>query len=260
MKLTVLTENVAGGRFLAEHGLSYLIEHDGKTVLFDTGHSSVFLKNSTLMGLTIMDTVDTIVLSHGHWDHGDGLQHISNKTLITHPNSFIKRFRKGSKQNIGLALSKSEIENKFNLIESETPYFITKDIIFLGEIPRINEFESQKTSFIDEQGNDDFVPDDTALAIIQNNELILITGCSHSGICNIAEYAKKISGKDKVKVIMGGFHLKDEGIQTQRTIAYLKQLNVEHVLPSHCTELPAMAAFYNEFGIQQVKTGQVFQF
>ena len=46
MELTVLTENTAGGRLGAEHGLSYLIEHDGKTILFDTGHSDLFLKNA----------------------------------------------------------------------------------------------------------------------------------------------------------------------------------------------------------------------
>jgi 7,8-dihydropterin-6-yl-methyl-4-(beta-D-ribofuranosyl)aminobenzene 5'-phosphate synthase len=260
MKLTVLTENTAGSKFLAEHGLSYLIEYNGKNILFDTGHSSVFLANSILMGLDIQKSIDTIVLSHGHWDHGDGLQHISNKILITHPNSFIRRFRKGSKQNIGLALSRTEIENKFNLIESVSPYYITYNIIFLGEIPRENEFESKNTSFINEHGNDDFVPDDSALAIIKNNELIVITGCSHSGICNIVEYAKKISGIGRVNTIMGGFHLKDEGVQTQRTIEYLKHLKVERILPSHCTELPALAAFNNEFKIQQVKTGQEFQF
>jgi len=260
MKLTVLTENTAGGKFLAEHGLSYLIEYDGKNILFDTGHSNIFLNNSMSMGLAIQETVDAIVLSHGHWDHGDGLQYISNKTIITHPNSFVRRFRKGSTQNIGLALSKSEIENKFTMIESEVPYYITKNIVFLGEIPRENEFESQSTAFIDEQGSDDFVTDDSALAIIQNDELIVITGCSHSGICNIVEYAQKVCGINKVKVVMGGFHLKDTGVQTQNTIAYLKHVNVEHILPSHCTELPALAAFYNEFKIQQVKTGQEFHF
>lgn len=260
MKLTVLTENTAGGKLLAEHGLSYLIEYDGKNILFDTGHSDVFIKNSISMGLKIQETVDIIVLSHGHWDHGDGLQYISNKTLITHPNSFVRRFRKGSTQNIGLALSKSEIENKFTLIESAIPYYITKNIVFLGEIPRENEFESQSTAFSDEQGSDDFVTDDSALAIIQNNELIVITGCSHSGICNIVEYAKKICGINKVKAVMGGFHLKDTGVQTQKTIAYIKRVNVERILPSHCTELPALAVFYDEFKIQQVKTGQEFLF
>ncbi|MCK5704097.1 MAG: hypothetical protein KAI29_23250, partial [Cyclobacteriaceae bacterium] len=62
MKLTVLTENLAGGRLLAEHGLSYLIEHNGKTILFDTGHSDVFLKNAERMGIDIHDIIDAIVL------------------------------------------------------------------------------------------------------------------------------------------------------------------------------------------------------
>lgn len=260
MKLSVLTENAAGGKFLAEHGLSYLIEHDGKKILFDTGHSDVFLKNSTLLGYNIQQSIDQIVLSHGHWDHGDGLQYLKNKTLITHPNSFIKRFRKGAKENIGLALSKTEIQKKFHLIESIDPYFITKNIIFLGEIPRLNNFESQKTTFADEQGKDDFVIDDSAIAIVQNNELIIITACSHSGICNIIDYAIRISGIDRVNTIMGGFHLKQNDFQTQKTIEYLKKLKPDHILPSHCTDLPALTAFYEEFQIQQVKTGQVFQF
>jgi 7,8-dihydropterin-6-yl-methyl-4-(beta-D-ribofuranosyl)aminobenzene 5'-phosphate synthase len=260
MKVTVLTENTAGAKFLAEHGLSYLIEHDGKTILFDAGHTNVFLKNSISMDLRIHDSVDTIVLSHGHWDHGDGLQYINNKTLITHPNSFSKRFRKGGKQNIGLALSKSEIQNKFDLVETSKPYYITKNIIFLGEIPRENSFESQKTTFVDEYGNDDFVPDDSALAIIQNNELIVITACSHAGICNITEYARKVSGINTVKTIMGGFHLKENNSQTKKTIEYLKHLNLENILPSHCTELAAMATFFNEFNIKQVKTGQEYRF
>lgn len=260
MKLTILTENMAGGEFLAEHGLSYLIEHDGKSILFDTGHSDVFLKNSSLKEYNIEKSIDAIVLSHGHWDHGNGLEHISNKTLITHPNSFIKRFRKGGDQNIGLSLSKSEIEKKFNLIESASPYYITKNIIFLGEIPRVNNFESQKTTFVDEQNNDDFVIDDSALAIIQDNELIIVTGCSHAGICNIVDYAIKISKIDKVKVIIGGFHLKKDDSQTQKTIDYLKHLNLGQVFPSHCTQLPAMAAVYNEFKNQQVRTGQEFHF
>ena len=80
MKLTVLTENLAGGRLLAEHGLSYLIEHDEKTILFDTGHSNVFLKNAERMGIDIHDKVDVVVLSHGHWDHGDGLHFLENST------------------------------------------------------------------------------------------------------------------------------------------------------------------------------------
>ena len=94
MKITVLTENVAGGKLLAEHGLSYLIEIDDEKILFDTGHSDVFLKNAKTLEIDIENEVKTIVLSHGHWDHGDGLRFIENKKLITHPASFSKRFGK----------------------------------------------------------------------------------------------------------------------------------------------------------------------
>ena len=67
MRLTVLTDNCAGRNCLAEHGLSYFIEHKGKKFLLDTGHSDVFLRNSELLGINLEKEIDTVVLSHGHW-------------------------------------------------------------------------------------------------------------------------------------------------------------------------------------------------
>ncbi len=260
MKLTVLTENTAGGKFLAEHGLSYLIEHDDKIILFDTGNTDVFLRNAHEMGIDLQNAVDMIVLSHGHWDHGDGLRFIGNKTLITHPGVFINRYRKGGTTNIGLALDKEALEKKFNLITSAKPSKITDHIIFLGEIPRSTYFESQTTNFVDENGVDDFVPDDSALAIIQDNSLIVVSGCAHSGICNICEHAKEVTGISKISVVIGGFHLKHIDEQTRQTIAYFKDEQIGRIIPSHCTELPALSAFYTEFKINQLKTGQVLSF
>ena len=260
MKITVLTENVAGGKFLAEHGLSYLIEIDGEKILFDTGHSDVFLKNAQLLGIDIQNDVEKVVLSHGHWDHGDGLRFIENKKLITHPGSFSKRFGKSDHRSIGLFLSKEEIQKKFDLIETINHHQITKNLFFLGEIPRNNNFESQTTSFEFENGEDDFVSDDSALAANVNNELIVITGCSHSGICNICEQAKKVIGISKIKAVIGGLHLKYQNRQTQETIQYFKKNKVEMIFPSHCTELPALTAFYEEFRIEHVKTGMVLEF
>ncbi len=260
MKLSVLTENVAGGRFLAEHGLSYLIESNGKTILFDTGHTDVFLKNAALLGINIKKLVDVIVLSHGHWDHGDGLKHITDLPLITHHDSFVKRFRKNDNTNIGLALTRHQISKKFKLIETKWPYKIGEGIYFLGEIPRINKFESQTTTFVDDKNEPDFVLDDSALAIIENNELIIVTGCSHSGICNIIEHAKTVSGIQKVKAVIGGFHLKHNNKQTQQTIEYFQKEDIKTIYPSHCTELPALASFYNAFKIEQLKTGMLLNF
>ena len=260
MKITVLTENEAGGKFLAEHGLSYLIEIDGEKILFDTGHSDVFLKNAKLLGVDIEKELKTVVLSHGHWDHGDGLRFIENKKLITHPGSFSKRFGKSDHRLVGLNITKEEIQRKFDLVETIQHYQISTNLFFLGEIPRQNDFESQVTSFEFENGEDDFVPDDSALAAVVNNELVVITGCSHSGICNICEQAKNVTGISKIKAVIGGFHLINQNQQTMETIEYFKNIQVEKLYPSHCTQLPALVAFYNSFGIGQVKTGMVLEF
>ena len=260
LTITILTENVAGGKFLAEHGLSYLIEIDEEQILFDTGHSDVFLKNANVLGIDIQKDIQKVVLSHGHWDHGDGLRFIENKTLITHPASFLKRYRKADNSTVGLTLSKDEIQNRFDLIESVNHYKITENLFFLGEIPRANNFESKTTTFKLEDGKDDFIEDDSALVAIVNNELVVITGCSHSGICNICEHAKKVTGIEKISAVIGGFHLKRNNLQTQKTVAYLKKNAVKKVLPSQCTELPALAVFYDNFEIQQIKTGMKFQF
>lgn len=260
LKITILTENAAGSYFLAEHGLSYLIEADNQKILFDTGYSDVFLQNAIKLNIDIQNEVDTIVLSHGHWDHGDGLRFINNKTLITHPSSFIKRYRKSDNSYIGLALSKEEIEKRYNLILSEVPYKLNTDLYFLGMIPRINDFESLTTPFVKEDGKPDFVPDDSALAVVQDNGLIVITGCSHAGICNIIEYAKEITGVSNVKAVIGGFHLKFYNNQTTMTIDYLKDQRIEHIYPSHCTQLPALTAFYQAFKIKPLTTGTILTF
>ena len=188
---------------------------------------------------------------------GGGLEYLKDKKLLTHPKSFIKRFRAGEDKNIGLTLSQEELQARYELILSDKPYSITDQIIFLGSIPRINKFEAKSTSFEDENRKPDFVPDDSAIVVIQDDQLIVITGCSHSGICNIIDYAKKITGISKVLGVIGGFHLKQNNLQTQQTIEYLKSLNIQYLYPSHCTALPALAAFYNAFKIEQVKTGMV---
>jgi len=259
MTLSVLNENVASGLFTAEFGLSYLIEYENKNILFDTGHSDNFLKNAKRLNIDI-DNVETVVLSHGHWDHGNGLKYIKDKNLICHPNAFIKRYRRNDDIHNGLDLNYNELNDRFQIITSQEPYQVSENIKFLGEIPRINSFESQSTPFVDENGNDDFIPDDSALAILKNGELIIVTGCSHSGICNIVEYAKKVTKLDKIKVVIGGFHLAVNNYQTKQTIDYFKKQKVEHLLPSHCTKLPALAAFNNVFDTTQVTAGMVFNF
>ena len=260
LTVSILTDNTAGGQFLAEHGLSYLIEIDNKKILFDVGNSNVFLKNAERLNIDIEKEVKTIVLSHGHWDHGNGLRFLKNLTLITHPASFSKRYRKANHTTVGLEFTRDEIEKQFTMKESRNSLQLTQNLFYLGEIPRNNNFESQSTSFEFADGSDDFIPDDSALAATVNNELVVITGCSHSGICNICEHAKEVTGVNQIKAVIGGFHLKKQDKQTLKTVEYFKQNQVEKLLPSHCTGFPALTLFHSSFKIEQVKTGMVFRF
>ncbi len=259
MTISILTDNYPGAHTPAEHGLSYLIEHDGKKLLFDTGQSDLFLKNAEAMGIDITN-IDTIVLSHGHFDHGDGLQYLSGGRLICHPGCFVKRYRKADHSYIGLKYSKDEIAGKFNLVISSAPYQIAERIIFLGEISRTTDFESKNTSFILEGDTPDFVMDDTSIAMILDEGLFIVTGCGHAGIVNTLEHARKVTGINKLNGIMGGFHLKAISRQTKETMRYLKKNMVMHVYPSHCTGHPALSLFHKSFNTKQVKTGDIFKF
>ncbi|HOF20193.1 MAG TPA: MBL fold metallo-hydrolase [Bacteroidales bacterium] len=259
IKISVLTDNHAGSFFPAEHGLSYLIEYDGKKILFDTGQSDMFLRNAEKLNAGL-DNTDMTVLSHGHFDHGNGLAFLPGGKLVCHPGCFVRRFRGQDGTYIGLGMTEEEISSKFDLKTSADPLQISGKIIFLGAIPRITDFESRKTTFRFEDGTADFVEDDSALAVILPEGLFIISGCGHSGIVNTCEYARKITGISKLHGIMGGFHLKTTATPTRETIKYLSETGAKHVFPSHCTELPALAAFYEAFAIRQIKTGDVLVF
>jgi 7,8-dihydropterin-6-yl-methyl-4-(beta-D-ribofuranosyl)aminobenzene 5'-phosphate synthase len=258
MQITVLNDNHAGYECTAEHGLSYLID-DEISVLFDAGPSDIILRNSKILGIDLQ-TVKYIVLSHGHWDHGNGLKYLSNTDLICHPGCFIKRYRKKNQSYIGLDMSFEDIIRNFNLKTTEIPYSITDRTTFLGEIPRKNKFESVFTSYVDENGNDDFTMDDSGLAIMTGNGLVIISGCAHSGICNMIEHAKSVTGISRIHAVIGGFHLRKINQQLYETIDFLKNQDIDLLMPSHCTSIPVIAEFYNHFSCIPVTTGSTYQF
>lgn len=254
MRISVLVDNTPGVNTLAEFGLSYFIDYDGKQILFDTAQSDLFLRNAKIMNLDTKK-VDQIILSHGHFDHGNGLNYINGGKLVCHPACFVKRYRKTDHTYIGLKNSYNEIAKKFELTTSSQPIELFSGAFFLGEIPRVTDFESQTTPFVLDDGTPDFVMDDSALAFKVTNGIFIITGCGHSGIVNTLEHAKKVTGENRIVGIMGGFHLKENNLQTKKTIAYLRDNNVKQVYPSHCTALAALAEFYSIFKTPQVKTG-----
>jgi len=202
-----------------------------------------------------------IVLSHGHWDHTNGLKELqlrgTKKTLLVHPGAFVDRYKATGEYN-GIPYSQKEMTEKFNLIVSRDPYHITDNIYFLGEIPRLNNFEAQQTTFFymnEGKRSQDFIMDDTALSIKTEKGLVILSGCSHAGICNIVEYAKRVANHDTILAVIGGFHLLGDQVQLQKTVDYFLKNRVEYLYPMHCVDLPSLSKFYETFRIKKLCTG-----
>lgn len=232
--INILIENKARYGYAKEHGLSLAITHNGSNFLFDVGASDNFLINASKMNLDISKYKD-VVLSHAHWDHTTGLKYLDNKRIITHLGTFEKTFSKRTDKYIGTPIDIFEAQKTYQLELTKKPYQFTDGVFFLGEIPRVNDFESHKAFFYDKDNEDDFVINDSAIAIRKKEGIIVVTGCSHAGIVNIINYAKKICNTDKIYAIIGGLHLATLDEVSKTTVELLSSEDECVIYPMHCT-------------------------
>ena len=263
MKLTVLVDNntLIDQYYKGEPALCFYIE-DGETkLLLDTGYSNIFRENARLLGLDLSQ-ISAIVLSHGHNDHTGGLKYLLNKgrlhtaRLIAHPDVFNHRIENGIA--IGSPLPEKKVAKIIDLDLRSTPVHVSKNMLFLGEIPALNEFEHRKSfgSISKSDGQyEDYIMDDSALVYKGNTGLFIITGCSHSGICNIIEYAKKVCKESRVVGIIGGFHLFDVDERLQQTINYFIDNDIKELYPCHCVSFRAKAEIHKHLPIHEVGVG-----
>ena len=275
LSLTVLVDNntITDHYFSGEPGLSFLITTQGKKILFDTGYSGLFLKNAQGLGEDLLD-LDMVVFSHGHLDHTGGLpnlvRHLTRAiiegipvkipTVIAHPFCFYPR-PKPPVPNIGSIVSEEELRRHFSVELSTNPRWITDDLVVLGQIDRKFDFEhtaagKRKILMPDGRIEDDNLLDDTALAFRTGQGLVIITGCSHSGICNIVEQAKQVCEEDRILDIIGGLHLlAPDRPRLEKTVSYLRSLDLASLHACHCTSLAAKIALAGGCPLQEVGVG-----
>ncbi len=273
MKLTVLIDNntFIDRYFLGEPGVSYLIQDGNRQVLFDVGYSNAFIINSQKMNLDLLQS-DFLILSHGHIDHTGGLDPLlkiyteakiesvpyKNPTLIAHPNVFETKTIDGLNE-IGCIISKPKLNQHFKINLTKDPFWLSEKLVFLGEIERSNDFENKEPigKVHSKDGiKDDFLLDDTALAYKGSKGLIVITACSHSGICNIVEYAKKVCDENSVVDVIGGFHLlQPSQEQLKGTVDYFQELKSKELHPCHCVDLDSKIALSKVANLKEVGVG-----
>jgi len=264
LKLTVVVDNSVPistpSPFLGEHGFSLLIEIDSTKILLDVGQSDAVVKNLSILGLH-PNQLDAIVLSHGHYDHTGGLSFIlkhRNKPIPVygHPGIFQTRYSIANKQKryIGIPYTKEELTTlgaQWHL--TAKPMEILPNLMFSGQIPRQTEYETGDNKLIicNEQGCNcqDIIEDDTSLYYSCQDGLVVIGGCTHSGLVNTVENGFKLTGKNHLKGWIGGTHLGPVcKHQQNKTLCQIEEYAPHFFLPTHCTGFTMMAELQRRLG------------
>lgn len=261
MKISILTENKVKKRgLLAEHGLSIFIEHENTNILFDTGQSAVYCQNAQLMGVDLQST-DLIVLSHGHYDHCGGLIHFKHQNafppVYIHPAAFAKRYARSKKnaqdQEVGIPWSLDDHPAiKQSIRFNQTNGKLIDGVHLLCEIPSAMAFEDPPTGFYkDCEGSllADLIADEQILVFERANGLTVFLGCSHRGVINCLQYVQNCFPGRKIHSVVAGMHMENvSAMRLQKTIEHLRNMDIQRVVPLHCTGLYAIVEMKKQLG------------
>jgi len=267
---------------LAEHGLSCLLKvcasSEEHVVLMDASVSATCLFHNADVLKVDLSKVESVVLSHGHFDHFGALaEFLSRATkripLILHPDAFLER--RLNVPRIGVAdspkLDEAVLkETEVALHKAKEASTLASDLIMVsGEVQRVTDFEKGfpwAEAKIDYKWIVDPFHDDQGVAVkVKGRGLVVIGGCSHSGIINTVEHVQKVARTSKVHTVLGGFHLTRPIFEPiiGPTIKEMKKIGPDFVVPMHCTGWKAINQFAEvmpeQFLLNTVGTTYVFQ-
>jgi 7,8-dihydropterin-6-yl-methyl-4-(beta-D-ribofuranosyl)aminobenzene 5'-phosphate synthase len=277
MIITTLVENTLAGTttpMKPEHGISLLIEYNGKRILFDTGASGLFLQNAKKMNIDLSQ-VDYLIISHAHFDHAGGLKEFLeiNTTApviissLAHQAFYAKIFFFHKYIGINRSLLQ-EYPDRFNFLSSTQELLPGITVIF-NTVNEEHKPSGNNVLLVKENGSYKKDPFDHELILVIDDRdgSVVFTGCSHNGILNmLASVFRHFPGK-KIKAVIGGFHLMNpltkklsEHEKTVASIgAKLKSLPLGKIYTGHCTGSEAFRILKDELGdgLEEFKTGSV---
>ena len=268
-------------------------DNNNKTFLFDTGVSeNGVVHNADIFGIDFKQ-IDGIILSHGHFDHFAGLVNILKRissssssrrpttantnhviNIFVHPDAFLRRWEiypDGKRVKSPFLDEKQLQELGAGVHKTTSASFLPSEdsplLLITGQIPRETSFEKgfpfQYAENPSDEKNlvpDPLIKDDQAIvANVKNKGLVILTGCGHAGVINTMNYAKKITGVDKIYAIIGGFHLPaDGGIYEEAidpTLKELQKADPEYIVPCHCTGWKATNRIIETMPEKFIQTG-----
>lgn len=249
VKITILVDNNLNpdNPFLkAEHGFSAYVEYEKLKILCDTGASDLFLRNAGVLEKSIED-INFSVISHGHYDHSGGLAYLldSNlKNIYLSDKIFGRQFyslRHEHKRNIGTdSALLPEYPERFKILHDSV--WLSHDIALVKNKSDqfLKPIGNQYLTVSDNNGerNDDFCHEQ-ALVIIDNNQLIILSPCSHNGAANIITSCQQFTGVHAIKAFIGGLHFIDHPDTQEEVTQFIRDINLvapeAQIYTGHCT-------------------------
>ncbi len=252
---------------IAEHGFAALVTvssgNTSESLLFDAGLS----KKGLIHNMDVLEVkpkeLHTIVLSHGHADHTRGLMGMVERLgerkmpLLLHPDAFLERkviFPDGHEINLPPPDRRILSQDGIEFIEERGPSYLLGGLVLVtGQVHRTTDFETGFPLHYalrnDEWQKDPYIHDDQAVVVhVKDKGLVVLTGCGHAGAINTIRQAQELTGVQKVHAVIGGFHLSGPLFEPiiPPTVAALKELNLEMIVPAHCTGWKATHAIARE--------------
>ncbi len=268
LKILVLMDDATPGTgdLVAQHGASFFLEvSNGKeirNILVDVGQSSEMLFHNMDRLCLSPEMIDIIVLTHCHYDHTGDLakfvRSVGKRDLpvVAHPDVFRPHFTwRPCLRHIGIPHGNgpAEIEEAgAKLLLSADPVPLMEGVTTLGEVPRRTDFEEpgvKAVTSVNGKLAEDLLADDTAVAVhVEGRGVVVVTGCSHSGVINILRYSMELFPGMLLDGVIGGFHLiKADERRIGKTVSAMAELKPRWIAAGHCTGFNAQVALRNRF-------------
>jgi len=247
VRITALMDNKPSEHkaLVNEHGLSYLVEGDHGSFLFDCGSGSNAWYNAHRLGLSL-ENLDAVIISHSHYDHAAGYRdlieyNMGSDLLYTGPRFFEPKFAYDGVKYTDLSAGFDQAfldENGIRREEVTDITTIAPGIYLIGTFPRVHNFETIPARFVRRTDSgfvhDDF-GDEICMAIDIGGKLVILVGCSHPGILNMVQRVHEAL-QLPVHAVFGGTHLveADEG-RVETTVDRLQAMGLEILGLSHCS-------------------------
>lgn len=252
MIIKALVENTSiSEELMVEHGLSLYIETKEQKILFDLGQKNLFIQNAKTMGVDIAD-IDLVIISHGHYDHGGGLdtfiQENSKGKIYIHKKAFEKYFSRQHNGDIIDVGINEHLKDNQRIIFTEDYHRINGQLELFSNVKGKDLYSQSNKVLLMEDDNGDLSEDtfdhEQNLIITIGDTTVLIGGCAHKGIVNIVNHFKNIKGKFPNYAI-SGFHLYNSSVKKTEDPALINKIG-KYLLETkstyytcHCTGLEA---------------------